>query len=500
MALAFGAGALGFAATVRAADVAAPAASAVGLQPCRLPGVEHAARCGRLERPLDPADAASPRITIRWAVLPALARRPAADPLVFFAGGPGQGAVDLADRVQALLARFGARRDLVLVDLRGTGGSAPLDCPALDDPQRPLAEALDARRSEAALRDCRAALARTPAGDLTKYGTALAVQDVEAVRAALGIERWNLVGVSYGTRAALEYLRQFPQRVRRVVLDGVAPPDMVLPLAAGVDSAAAFDALDQACRAEPACAARHGALRPRLEALLATLPREFRAVHPLSGTAERVVLDREALLGLLRAPLYAPALAAGLPEALVRASDGDATPLLALASALGAPGAAGARLAEALHFSVICAEDALPAASLAAPPDAAAQAALFGSALADRYRRICADWPRAAPPAAFRTIPPAPVAVLLLSGGADPATPPRHAERTARALGPKARAVTVGGAGHGTLALPCVRDLVFRFVDAPDDGAALAAAADCPAALPAPRVFVPPAAATGVAR
>ena len=72
-------------------------------------------------------------------------------------------------------------------------------------------------------------LQKLPHGDLRQYTTVIAMQDIEAVRAHLAGTQWNLVGASYGTRAALDYLRQFPTHVRRTVLDGVAPPDMVLP-------------------------------------------------------------------------------------------------------------------------------------------------------------------------------------------------------------------------------------------------------------------------------
>ena len=82
--------------------------------------------------------------------------------------------------------------------------------------------------------------------------------------------------------------------------------------------------------------------------------------------------------------------------------------------------------------------------------------------------------------------------MLLISGGLDPVTPPRHAERLAQVLGPLARAVRVPGGGHGNLALPCVHDAAMRFLEADDDRAALAVDLACAAAVPAPRAFVPP--------
>jgi pimeloyl-ACP methyl ester carboxylesterase len=167
--------------------------------------------------------------------------------------------------------------------------------------------------------------------------------------------------------------------------------------------------------------------------------------------------------------------------------------LTGLASAVGS-GRGAAAIAQGLHFAVICSED-MPAATVASarsgPP-----ATDFGSALARPYHEVCAGWPRGTVPAAFHTVPPARVATLLLSGGIDPVTPARHGERVARALGPLARHEVVAQAGHGLLSIPCLREVVFRFIDAPTDAAALQIATDCARDVPRPRVFAPPGAAS----
>jgi pimeloyl-ACP methyl ester carboxylesterase len=106
--------------------------------------------------------------------------------------------------------------------------------------------------------------------------------------------------------------------------------------------------------------------------------------------------------------------------------------------------------------------------------------------------QICEGWPRATIDDAFRRLPPAPMPTLLLSGGIDPATPPSHAERVAKSLGAWARHEVVPNAGHGLLALPCIRDLVFRFVDAADDDAALRIDTGCARDMPRPPAFAPP--------
>ena len=252
LALAAGASPLGAAAAEPAASTAtaAPPASAA-LADCHLPGIRNAVRCGKLKRPLDPSQPAGPQIDIHYVVAPALGRRKLPDPVFLLAGGPGQGAISLAPQTLALLARLNNRRDIVFVDQRGTGRSAPLACE--DNRRAPLSEMADPERQVAQMLECRVRLEALPYGKLRFYTTVLASQDLDAVRRALGAERINLVGGSYGTRLALDYQRQFPAAVRRSVLDGVAPPDMALPASYSTDGQAALDALFTACEAEAAC-------------------------------------------------------------------------------------------------------------------------------------------------------------------------------------------------------------------------------------------------------
>ena len=467
-----------------AAPPARAADAPLQLKPCRLQGVEHDAQCGTLRRPLDPAAPQGVQIDLHFAVLPALARNKKPDPVFFFAGGPGQSAMSLAGPVSRLVARLGNRRDVVLIDQRGTGKTAPLKCEE-DRPTQPLAEGVDPVRQLQRLQACRVALEKLPHGDLRQYTTTIAMQDADAVRQALGAEKVNLVGGSYGTRAALEYMRQFPAAVRRVVIDGVAPPDMVLPASFSTDTQAAFDGLLAACEADATCAARYPALRRDWRTLLASLPREISLLHPVTAQPEKLTLSRDTLLNMVRGPLYVPSLTAALPLALGEATRGRFEPLAGLASAFSGGGRSGA-ISPGMHFSVVCAEDAPRLAQASDQPGAD-----FGSGFADLYRKVCADWPRGAVPVAFYTLPKAPAATLVLSGGMDPATPPRHGERVAAALGAKARHVVVAHAGHGVLGVGCMRDVMFRFIDAEGDDGALKVDADCAQAIPRPTVFVP---------
>lgn len=465
--------------------LSAPLAHAAGpLKPCRIDGIPNELQCGSLQRPLDPARPDGPKIDVHYLVVPALARNKQPDAVLVLAGGPGQSAIKLASRVMPRLSRLNNRRDIVFIDQRGVGRSAPLDCP--DDSKLPVAEQLDDTARYARIDACRVALEKLPYGrdgGLGFFTTTLAMQDMDAIREQLGVPQWNLFGASYGTRAALEYLRLFPTKARRTVIDGVAPPDMVLPASFSTDGQAALDKLFEAN------AKTHPTLKADWHQLLASLPREVSVQQPLTGVPERFRLERNLLLSAVRGPLYQPSLASALPAAIEAAArDGNFAGLFGLTSAFGS--SPSLRLAMGMHFSVVCAEDVPRLAEATDPPGAD-----FRTANAEMYTRVCKTWPRGAVSPGFYKIPPAPSPVLLLSGGADPATPPRHGERVAQALGTadKARVqhIVVPEAGHGVMPVGCMRDLIFRFIDAKTDGTALPQDAACATRIPRPVAFQP---------
>lgn len=466
---------------------AADAGAALALKPCRLDGFPTELQCGRLERPLNPAEPAGKTISLRVVVVPALARNKLPDPVTVLAGGPGQAAAEMAPMLAPRYARLNQRRDLVFVDQRGTGQSAPLECKVEEEAHRETAAMLDTALQYQLVERCRERLMTLPHGDLRFYTTTIAMQDLDAVRQALGAPQWNLIGGSYGTRAGLEYQRLFPQAVRRNVLDGLAPADIALPRSFSTDTQAALDALLASCAAQPGCQAAYPQLAEQWQQLLARLPQKVTLRHPLTGKAFQGTLEREHVVLAARPPLYAPALSAALPGAIAAAARGEFDGLLALSSGLGGQGGRRGGLATGMHFSVVCAED-LPQL----PRNQDAPGRDYQGYDLQRYQRLCANWPRGTVDAGFYQVPAAQSPVLLTSGGADPVTPPRHGERVAKQLGAKARHVVVPAAGHGVINLPCMREVVARFIEAKTDEEALAVKADCAAKMPRPLAFVPP--------
>ncbi len=458
------------------------ATAAQALSPCRVAGFSTQVQCGSVQRALNPDQPKSAQIDVHYVVVPALARRKLADPVFLLAGGPGQSAINLAPPLTKQLRRLNNRRDLVFVDQRGTGRSAPLQCD--DDQRSPLAQQLDPVRRSALMRQCLGLLQKLPYGDLRFFTTSLAMQDIDAVRGALGAQRVNLIGGSYGTRAALEYARQFPQQVRRMVIDGVAPPDIALPASVSTDSQSAFNALLASCEQDTSCLKAYPKLRGDWAALLAQLPQAVTLTHPLTGAQERLTLTREMVLSSVRGPLYSPALTSALPYAITQAKQGRYDALMGLSGALASN--KSDRLALGMHLSVVCAEDIPRLATSTDKPGAD-----FGGEFGQLYIDTCAYWPRGAVADAFYTIPASNAPVLVLSGGLDPVTPVRHGTRITQALGSKAQHVVVPNAGHGVMTLECMRDVLYRFIDSENDAQATAIDASCVKTIPRPPAFMP---------
>ena len=440
-------------------DTGRPRAT-IALVDCRIPKLPLAAECGSLEVPENRDKPDGRKISLFVAVLPANTLHPRADPLFILAGGPGQAASFLGPFAAALT---GVRkdRDIVLVDQRGTGRSSPLVCAAFK-PDHSLKAALEFDPLPKASA-CAQELAANGV-DAAQYTTAAWVADLDAVRAALGYDRINLWGGSYGTRAAQEYLRRYPQRVRSVVLDGVASPAMRSTLDVWPSREVVLAAILDACAQSPACATAHPDLKTTLDELrdrLGADGRDVMLVDPRTGDLQSMRLTFEHVIGALQPFTYAPELAALLPEVIARAGAGDFGPLYA--GAMLVTSDLDEQSNTALHYSVTCAED-VP--RVTAADAASALSTLRTKTLAERALSVCTVWPRGVAPADATTPVKSDVPVLILSGGLDPVTPPAHGADVARSL-PKSRHIVAKGYGHIVSPHACGPRLVAAFVDDP---------------------------------
>ncbi|MFZ6646594.1 alpha/beta fold hydrolase [Undibacterium sp. TJN25] len=454
-----------------------PGLAVAATQACRVPEFPQEVQCGKVQRPLDPAHPEGRKIDVSYVVVPSQDRNKLPDAIFLLAGGPGQSAISVAGWGQFAFSRLNRRRDLVFVDQRGTGRSAPLKCPELEN----SGDLSDTEQALHSAQQCLSRLQALPYGDLKQFTTTIAMQDLDAVRQAQGYAKINLVGVSYGTRAGLEYLRQFPQSVRRVILDGVVPPDERLPSS---DAQLALDALFSGCAKDARCNTAYPQLAQRWNSLLASLPRQVTLIHPRLGNEMQLQMTRDLLVSMVHKSLYAPSSLAGLPYALTQAEQGKYAPLVALSGVTSQPDQSS--IAYGMHFSVWCAEEyaRLPVTSAADE---------FSRLMDGMYKRICEKWPRGDVPAAFYTIPRSPVSVLLLSGGIDPVTPTLHGAHVAAALGPKAMHLSIGNAGHGLMSQGgCLRELAYRYLNAKDDNEAAKIDTSCVRQIPRPMAWLPP--------
>jgi pimeloyl-ACP methyl ester carboxylesterase len=436
----------------------ARAARRIALSPCRLRGVAFPSQCGVLRVPEDRANPSGRTLDLRVALIPALARSPAPEALFLLAGGPGQPATETRGTIVTALERVRRTRDLVLVDQRGTGASGALECElaAEDAPLQEIvaAEGFQDDRMLACLRGYKA--------DVRRYTTSIAMQDLDEVREALGYETIDLWGGSYGTRAALVYLREHGAHVRAAILDGVAPLSLRMPLYFARDSQRSLDLLFDACARDPGCSGAFPDLRRRFATLLqglASHPARVQVADPLTGRPTTVTIEHDAFVAMLRAVLYAPELASLLPLTIDRAARGDFSPYVAQAVTLQR-GFAGA-LALGMLFSVVCAEDA-PAIA-AGEMESAARGTFLGASVGQVFERICKSWPRQELPASYREPVRSDKPVLLLSGELDPVTPPSWAAEAAKTL-PNSLQIVVPGVGHGATSVGCVPGLIARFL------------------------------------
>ncbi len=447
------------------------------LLPCLVRGIGAPAECGTLEVAENPERPEGRRIGLYVVRLPARAAEPLPDPLFLLAGGPGQAATEAFGPMIPLLHAVNQRRDIVMVDQRGTGASRPLDCELPKGLEGNLVEGVMAQVA----RGCRQGLD----AELTQYTTRHAAADLDRVRAALGYARINLAGGSYGTRLALEYARRHGESLRSMALDGVAPRAMKLPLSMARDAERALARQFAACSDDPACKEAFGDLDRSFRDLCDGLPRPIVVRDPRSGERVEVTMTRALFVQALRGLLYSPELTSLLPLTIEQAKGGDFSGFVAQASLLGESSEEAMSLG--LFLSVVCAEDV--AHITEAEIVAETEGTFLGRAVVDELRAACEGWPRAELEDDFAAPVVSRVPTLLLSGEMDPVTPPRWGDAAAEHL-ETARHLVVPGASHGTLLRGCTVSLFRDFLAAPDAVGALDASCLERAARDVPDFFI----------
>jgi pimeloyl-ACP methyl ester carboxylesterase len=389
----------------------ASAAPVFDPRPCGEEAAKAAARCGVVYVPENHAKPHGRKIPLNVIVLPATGV--AQDPTraqYDLEGGPGFAATDFLAFYATDGAIYREHRDIVLADMRGTGGSNPLRCAGIEelerrDPWAPM-------YPPALVAECARQLA--VANDPALYSTAAAARDIDLVRRALGFRQLDLTAISYGTTLALRYIADRPRAVHAAALMGTVPANRTPPRHHAPAAEPALRLLAEDCRADAGCREKYGDLQANLKAAVDKLP----ADRPFAAAI---------LMENVRTRLYAPATARQLPALLAAAANGDYSGLVRGRSEDGRV------FADGLYLSITCAEsmarmDVTEAIRISA--DTA-----FGAYRLARQRDACAQWTKAPADARLMDSPRNNVPVLFIGGRRDPVSPVEWASEAAAAFG-----------------------------------------------------------------
>lgn len=371
--------------------------------------------CGKYEVPENRALADGRKISLNIIVIPALAENPEPDPIFYFEGGPGVAATGAAYFFAEETA-FRNKRDIVLVDMRGTGDSNPLHCNLVGD-STVLQNFVNEMYPPDLVEACRLELEKI--ADLTQYTTTSAMADIDEVRAWLGYDKINIIGLSYGGRAAFVYARAYPEHVRSMVLMGPADIESKMPLYHAIEAEEAFDSLFADCRADSSC----NTAFPDFETELRTLVEEMRHKPAVAAIVDKYTLESATVLiradvfvEMLRSAMYSSSGARQVPWIVHQAKLGNFAPFLdrLLPHVTGFP----PYLAEGAYLSITGTEDA-PFISVT-ETDSLTAGTLLGDYRIAQQSRAAKLWPAGKLPDDYFSDLSVDAPTLILQGGRDP--------------------------------------------------------------------------------
>ncbi len=418
------------------------------------------ARCGTLLRPLDPSGSVAGNIELRVVVVPALNLTPETDPLVPIAGGPGQGSVDFYTAYSWAFEDVRRNRDILLIDQRGTGESATMKCEFDED------LVIGEYSNELTIKYTRQCLDELP-HDPRFFTTSVAVTDIEAVREALAYPTLNLYGISYGSRVAQHFVRRYPGSTRTVTIDGVVPPQLSLGPEIATESQRAVDKILSRCMEDEACNERFPKIDEvfaRIVAEIKEAPKPIQVPNPSSGRLEDIDFGESELAGAIRLLAYHPNSIALMPLLIHEAGEGNYVPLGS--QFMMTMVAMSESLSLGMHNAVMCTED-VPFYDPTTIDYEGLAASYMGTVQLEALEAICSVWPEGPLDDAFKVPLETDIPVLLLSGDADPITPPRYADLAAVDLG-NATHLVGKNQGHGQISVGCTPRLVAEFIKTAD--------------------------------
>ncbi len=358
------------------------------------------------------------------------------DPVILLAGGPGQSAVESYPTVSPAFHKILKHRDVVLVDQRGTGKSNPLSCDFDESTEAKLLENETLLPEE--IRKC----VRNLDADTRYYTTTESIKDLEEVRQALKIEKWNLLGISYGTRKALTYMKMFPVSIRSVILDGVVPQQEALAESHEKNLLNALKKQFEQCEKQEACKKTFGDVESQMWELFDKVEKtkpKIRLQNFKTGEFEKFSLTKEHIAIAIRLFSYSSSTMNLIPLMIAKANQGQ---LETIASQANMIGEAMQQSISNVELSIICAED-IPFYK----KSTVSRKNIFGKDFIERLIKSCENWPHIPVEAQFKDPVTSDLPVLLLSGELDPVTPPEFAEVTMKTLS-NSQHLVAKGQGH----------------------------------------------------
>ncbi|MGB0894127.1 MAG: alpha/beta hydrolase [Parashewanella sp.] len=423
---------------------------------CYLKGLSDRLQCGKIAVPENPNKPDGRKIDIHFAIIPAIKNSFPNEAILGIAGGPGQSAMDSAAGFERDLSKAREQRDILLIDQRGTGRSNILSC----DWETEISLLGFNDENQDMVAETKKCLEKyTNKADITQYGSLTALNDFEAVRQYLGYQKLHLYGVSYGTRMAQLYMRQYPQSLATVTLDGVVPMQQsVTAIFQSIDRAIALMLKD--CQQSSMCHQQFPNLKQEFEQVsqqLANKPFDGMINDPSTGDQTRLLMTQAKYMGAIRLALYSTNTRSLLPYAIHQASKGDYRSL----STLYALTTSGVDLATGMHNSVVCGED-WP--RIPAKLRQQAQHSYFGKNMFKSFDETCQIWKIPTADASFAKPIESDIPTLLLSGEIDPATPPAWGDMAMKKLS-NAKHFVAPYATHGVARQSCGKNLMAKLIE-----------------------------------
>ncbi len=394
-------------------------------------------------------------IKLDLVILHATGPDPKPDPLFYLAGGPGQANVDVyRGYVESWIRQD---RDIVFVNMRGTGGDNDLQCELHggdENIQGYLENPFDVAEFQVCLEKLKKKF------DLTKYSTPIAVDDLNDVRKALGYKKINLMGTSGGTRSVLVYMRRHPETVRSAILIGVVPLAFRNPLYHPGGAQNAIDLLFKECLNDSACNDAFPTLEEEFWIVLERLeegPVQVKIAHPVTEEMIEVRISLQAFTEAIRSMMYSIRLSRRVPLYIHQAFLGNFGPITEMAVRLERGSQLGLSLG--LLLCVTCSGDVARIEKEEIPQET--KGTYRGDVRVRSQMAVCDIWPKSELPDNYADPVNVNIPVLLFSGRLDPVTPPRWGEEAAHHL-PNSLHVVAPGA-HGVFG-SCTDNIMSEFL------------------------------------